>query len=59
MELDNLHTFAANKATLLVGSEVFLGDDTTYGTVLHKHYGIAQALVLYLQRHTYQEGAML
>ena len=51
-------TLATHKIALLIGSQVLLGNNAPYGTVLHKHHRVAQAAVLDLQRHTYEEGPM-
>ena len=56
--LDDLHALAAYEVFLLVGCEVFLADDATNGTVLHKDDGIAKSLVLNLQGHTDEECAV-
>ena len=59
VEVDDLHTLAAHEAALLVGGEVLLGHHAAYGAVLYEHDGVAEPLVLDLQRHAHEEGAVL
>ena len=56
--LDDLHALAAHEVLLLVGCEIFLADDASYGTVLHKDNGIAEPFVLNLQGHADEEGTV-
>ena len=59
VELDDLHTLAPHKATLLVWSQILLRDDGTDGTVLYKNDGVAESFVLNLEGKAHQEGTVL
>ena len=59
VELHHLHSLAPHEATLFVGRQILLGHNGTDGTILYKHNGIAEALVLDLQRQTHQERSVL
>ena len=59
MEINHLHTLATDEVLLLVNSEILLRHHTAYGAILHKHNGVAEALILQLERHTDEESAML